>query len=465
MQIALNAHRASALAVSHLRITTFIEVFLDPAIVVSCLFISAALFDRPLGAQHVILALITLLSTFPGSLQLADSPQRMAGKGAVDWLLVVAALLLFGHVTDSLRYFSTAFIASWTGLTLFSLLLINEGMRRGLPLLMERTHQHSAVVVGCNEAGATLARQFIENAGLGIRFHGFFDDRTADRLESVGERRLLGRTKQLASYVKQHRIEHIYIALPMAAQPRILSLLDDLRDTTASLFFVPDIFMTDLIQGRVDSIAGVPVVTVCETPFAGMRGVTKRLSDIVLASLILVLISPVMLAVAIGVRMGSPGPIIFSQRRYGLDGREITVYKFRSMTVTEDGDRHYTQVKQGDARVTPFGAFIRKTSLDELPQFINVLQGRMSIVGPRPHAIAVNEQYRKLIPGYMVRHKVRPGITGWAQVNGYRGGDDLEHMKMRIRFDLEYLRNWSLPLDLSIILRTVLLVARDSKAY
>jgi putative colanic acid biosysnthesis UDP-glucose lipid carrier transferase len=469
MQIALNAQRANAPVVSHLRISTLVEMFLDPVIVVICLFLSAVLFDHPVAAQHVILALIALLSTFPGSLRLSDSPQRMARKAAVDWLMVIATLVLFGYVTSYISYFPPKFIAGWAVMTLGSLLLFNEIARNAIPKLIEHAYQRSAIVVGCNEVGAELARQFVDNAWLGIRFRGFFDDRGPGRQEHLGERvgeqRLLGSLADLTPYVKQHRIEHIYIALPMASQPRILSLLDDVKDTTASIFFVPDIFVTDLVQGRVDTINGMPVVAVCETPFTGIRGFAKRISDIVLASLILLLIAPVMLAVAIGVRLGSPGPVIFAQRRYGLDGREIIVYKFRSMTVTEDGDKRYTQVKQGDARVTPFGAFIRKTSLDELPQFINVLQGRMSIVGPRPHAIAVNEQYRKLIHGYMVRHKVKPGITGWAQVNGYRGGDDLEHMKMRIRFDLEYLRNWSLSLDLAIIFRTVSLVVRDSKAY
>jgi len=298
-----------------------------------------------------------------------------------------------------------------------------------------------------------------------VRFMGFFDDRDTQRLPASEDQRFLGSLEELVAYVKRHRIDHVYIALPMTPQPRIVSLLDEIRDTTASIFFIPDIFITDLIQGRVDSISGMPVVAVRETPFAGFRGFCKRMSDIVLGSLILLLISPLMLAVALGVRLSSPGPILFAQRRYGLDGREIIVYKFRSMTVTEDGDQQYTQVTRGDARLTRFGAFIRKTSLDELPQFVNVLQGRMSIVGPRPHAIAVNEQYRKLIPGYMIRHKVRPGITGWAQVNGYRGGDDLEHMEMRIKFDIEYLRNWSLLLDLRIIARTVALVIKDSRAF
>jgi putative colanic acid biosynthesis UDP-glucose lipid carrier transferase len=212
-------------------------------------------------------------------------------------------------------------------------------------------------------------------------------------------------------------------------------------------------------------VCGLPVISVCETPFRGPAGLLKRTSDMVLASVILLLLSPFMLLIALGVKLSSPGPVIFKQRRYGLDGEEILVYKFRSMTVTEDGSR-IEQARKNDARVTRLGRFLRKTSLDELPQFINVLQGRMSIVGPRPHAVAHNEQYRPLIKSYMVRHKVKPGITGWAQVNGFRGEtDSLEKMEARIRCDLDYLRNWSLRLDLYIIVKTIRLVFKDASAY
>jgi putative colanic acid biosynthesis UDP-glucose lipid carrier transferase len=197
----------------------------------------------------------------------------------------------------------------------------------------------------------------------------------------------------------------------------------------------------------------------------GLNGVLKRVTDLFIASLAVVILSPVLLATAIGVKLSSPGPVIFKQRRYGLDGKEIQIFKFRSLTVTEDGDKVYTQVIKNDARMTRFGSLIRKTSIDELPQLFNVLLGGMSIVGPRPHAVAVNEQYRSQIPGYMVRHKVRPGITGWAQVNGFRGGDDLESMRMRVQFDLDYLRNYSVLLDFRIILKTVMVVFRDTAAY
>jgi putative colanic acid biosynthesis UDP-glucose lipid carrier transferase len=224
-------------------------------------------------------------------------------------------------------------------------------------------------------------------------------------------------------------------------------------------------FVTDLVQGHPASVAGQPVISVCETPFRDGNGLIKRFSDVLFSLAILTLISPVLLGIAVAIKMTSPGPIIFKQRRYGLDGEEILVYKFRSMTVTEDGS-NIVQAQKNDRRITPLGAVLRRTSLDELPQFINVLQGHMSIVGPRPHAVAHNELYRKLIKGYMVRHKVKPGITGWAQVNGFRGETDtLDKMQGRINFDLDYLRNWSLQLDIHIIFKTIRLVLRDKQAY
>jgi putative colanic acid biosynthesis UDP-glucose lipid carrier transferase len=321
-----------------------------------------------------------------------------------------------------------------------------------------------AVVAGGGKLGLQLAERIAGTPFLGVEVAGFFDDRAPERC-AVDRSKLLGGCNSLAEYVKKNRVDLIYITLPMASQPRILRLLDELHDTTASVYFTPDIFLFDLIQARMDTIGGIPVLAVCETPFYGVNGMIKRISDIILASLILVLISPVMAALAIGVKLSSPGPVLFRQRRYGLDGQEIVVYKFRSMTVTEDGPV-VRQATKNDARVTPFGAFIRKTSLDELPQFINVLQGRMSIVGPRPHAVAHNELYRQMIKAYMVRHKVKPGITGWAQVNGHRGETvTVEKMRSRVEYDLEYLRNWSLGLDLQIIARTVKLVFFDRNAY
>jgi len=203
----------------------------------------------------------------------------------------------------------------------------------------------------------------------------------------------------------------------------------------------------------------------CETPFFGYRGVIKRSMDLVIGILAILILSPLLLLVAALVKWSSPGPVIFQQRRYGLDGEEIRVHKFRTMTVIEDG-REIRQATRDDERVTPLGHVLRRYSIDELPQLFNVLQGTMSLVGPRPHAVAHNEMYRKLIKGYMIRHKVLPGMTGLAQVRGCRGETrTLQEMQARIEYDLDYLRHWTPMLDLKIMAQTALLVLRDRKAY
>ena len=252
----------------------------------------------------------------------------------------------------------------------------------------------------------------------------------------------------------------------MTGQDRFFNLIGDLQDTTASIFFLPDVFVFDLINARFDTLNGIPIVAVVETPFYGMNALKKRIFDIVVSITSLIVLSPVMLAVAIAIKTTSPGPVIFRQRRFGIQGSIILAYKFRSMRVMEDGEE-LRQATLDDPRVTAVGKFIRRTSLDELPQFVNVLQGRMSVVGPRPHAVAHNEQYRKLIKGYMIRHKVLPGITGWAQVNGFRG--EIKHvrdMEERVNFDLDYLRCWSLSFDFWILLRTFFVVlVGQPKAY
>ena len=242
-------------------------------------------------------------------------------------------------------------------------------------------------------------------------------------------------------------------------------MLDELQDSTASVYYVPDLFAFDLTQSNAGEILGSPVITLCESPFYGYRGVLKRVTDVMLALLGMPVVAPVMLVLALLIRVTSPGPVIFKQRRYGLDGREITVYKMRSMYVTEDGEE-MVQAERDDPRITPVGRLLRRFSLDELPQLINVLQGRMSMVGPRPHAVTHNEEYRRLIKGYMLRHKVLPGITGLAQINGCRGETkSLEDMEARIMYDLEYVRKWTPLLDLKILLLTVVRVFNDSNAY
>jgi len=257
----------------------------------------------------------------------------------------------------------------------------------------------------------------------------------------------------------------IFIALPVRQVARMCELVDQLRDTTASMYYLPDLLVFDLIQARSMVIEGIPALSMCESPFFGYRAIAKRATDVLVSATALLLAAPILIAIAVLVRLSSTGPVIFRQRRYGLNGEQIMVYKFRTMTVTDDGPT-IVQATKSDPRTTRIGRFLRRYSLDELPQLLNVLTGQMSLVGPRPHAVAHNEAYRKLIKGYMVRHKVKPGITGLAQVNGLRGETrNLEQMEERVRYDLEYLRNWSFQLDIAILWKTVLCVFHDAKAY
>jgi putative colanic acid biosynthesis UDP-glucose lipid carrier transferase len=424
----------------------------------------------PSSSSIVIVAVLCLVLVQPPrevSTQIT-SPRISAVVDVIfRWLLILAVLLAIGYITKSpLQQYPRRVFLTWAAATPVALviatLMMQEVMRR---FLLNAFDSRSAIVAGYNSSSLELARRLKSNPSMRLDVAGFFDDRSSDRLGMEPDAKLIGSLSDLAGYVKEHRTDVIFLALPIRHLKRVMDLLDDLRDTTASIYFVPDIFVFDLIQARSGDIHGIPVVAMCETPFYGYRGVAKRLTDIGLSMLILLLLLPLLAVVAVAVKMSSPGPIIFRQRRYGLDGREIAVYKFRTMRVTEDG-ANIKQASRTDSRITRIGGVLRRTSLDELPQLINVLQGRMSLVGPRPHAVAHNEEYRKLIKGYMVRHKVLPGITGLAQVNGCRGETtELKDMEARVNFDLDYLRHWSPMLDIKIILLTVIKVFRDDKAY
>jgi len=464
--VPVTLRRVVGLSVGRDQLLNIIEVLLDPLVLVASLWIVALMVEGRVGGHDVILSLIVFSLTFPGSSRLAMPPWRLLRHIALAWLTLSGLLLLFGYGSRYLAYFDRDVLVTWWWAAPLSQTVAHGLLRMVAPTIRKFQGQpRRIVVVGKNQQGIELAQRLSTDLYTNVHVLGFFDDRGTGRMEQGDEYPLLGKLLDLPQYARKNSVDVIYLSLPMASQQRILSLLDELRDTTCSIYFVPDTFVTDLIQGRVDSVGGIPVVAVCETPFTGLNGLLKRGSDIVLSLLILVLVSPLLVLIALCVKLSSPGPVIFRQRRYGLDGDEIVVYKFRSMTVLDDGDT-IRQAHRNDQRLTPVGAFLRRTSMDELPQFVNVLQGRMSIVGPRPHAVAHNELYRKLIKGYMVRHKVKPGITGWAQVNGYRGETEtLEKMKARIDCDLEYLRNWSLRLDLYIIAKTVWVVFKTENAY
>ncbi|MEM1304243.1 MAG: undecaprenyl-phosphate glucose phosphotransferase, partial [Planctomycetota bacterium] len=325
--------------------------------------------------------------------------------------------------------------------------------------------------------------------GLGMKVAGFFDDRVpckrkagcggckakacsskaspTDRLAELPAElgSHVGSLADVVANAKAGEVDTVYITFPMRAEERIRGLLNELADTTASVYIVPDFFVFELLHARWTSIDGLPVVSVHENPLYGVDGLLKRGADLAFSTVLLGLLSLPMLAIAALVKFTSSGPVFFRQKRYGLDGREILVWKFRSMRVQENGAK-VTQATKNDSRITRVGGVLRRTSLDELPQLFNVIEGTMSLVGPRPHATAHNEQYRSLIDGYMLRHKVKPGITGLAQVMGFRGETDtLDKMEGRVRFDKEYIRRWSLWMDLKILFQTVGVVLRQQNAY
>jgi putative colanic acid biosynthesis UDP-glucose lipid carrier transferase len=452
---------------------TLLKGLLAPTVVVLVLALSSWLngerFSLPiLGLGVIVFLLSDRVLTRPEARVGTHGRQQLRPTLAallLEWCCIFALMVFLVAVLRLSGVMPRTALITWFFITPAALLVANQytiSLERRLTSmhLMPRRH----IIIGATEVGLELARR----VALGNRageFLGFFDFRDPARLPKLTPEQWAGDCTGVADFVRCHGVDAIYIALPISMAPRIAGLLQELRDTTASVYFVPNILAFDLVQPRCTEIHGIPALAVCETPFRGMSALRKRAIDIVLASIALVLTGPLMLGVAIAVRLTSPGPALFKQRRYGLNGEEIFVYKFRSMRVCEDGAL-VTQASRNDRRITPLGRFLRRTSIDELPQILNVLEGKMSLVGPRPHAVAHNEQYRKLISGYMIRHKVRPGMTGWAQVNGLRGETDtLDKMRARVEYDIDYLKNWSLRLDFKILLRTAMLVLRDEQAY
>ncbi len=452
-------------------VVALIKEHLNSAVVAGTLLIAAVSHGREFSSLYITLAVFAYAVTFkvmtrPRLEHIGNGLDwgRILRHRTIEWACVIGILLLTGYLLKVSGLFSGAVMLTWFVLTPLALTAAHAAARKFAGWLLEQAGtRRRQVIVGANRVGCELAARLAAEPWHG-NVEGFFDDRRLERLPRESRPFLLGRFSDLPEYARQNQVHVIYVCLPISKQPRIRALLDALGDTTASIYFVPDLSAFDLMQARFGEIGGMPLFAVRETPFCGMTGVLKRASDIVLAAAGLLLAVPLMTIIAIQVRRSSPGPVFFRQRRYGLDGREFMVYKFRTMTVCEDDP--LMQATRFDLRVTRVGAFLRRTSLDELPQLLNVLEGSMSLVGPRPHAVAHNEHYRKLVAGYMLRHKVRPGITGLAQVNGLRGETtDIERMRQRVAYDLDYLKNWSLGLDIRILLKTARIVVHDTNAF
>jgi len=425
---------------------------LFPTSAVIGLLLSALFFAQHLTRPYFILVILAFALSWQ-SLGAADfrelrplsRTEFFLPRVFFSWAKVLGVLLFVGFAAKASTSYSRAVLITWAIITPFLFLLLHALTYRMLCRWNKcgrivRTH----VIVGANKAAHEFAARLEHDASLGT-FIGYFDD--CANSNDVAYRKLL------------------HIALPLAGHPRLKRTLEELRDTTVSIYFLLDLPGNGHSQTRIVEMAGTSLLAYFETPYCGLQGAAKRIVDILITSVLLALLWPLLLVIILLIQIDSPGPAIFRQRRYGLHGEEFAVYKFRSMRVCEDG-AVITQARRGDPRITRIGQFLRRTSLDELPQLFCVLAGSMSLVGPRPHAVAHNEQYRRVIDGYMLRHKVRPGITGWAQVNGLRGETKtIEQMRARVAYDLDYLRHWSPWVDIKILWRTALLVVRDRNAY
>lgn len=368
--------------------------------------------------------------------------------------IVFAAVLVYPFASLGLLA-----IGCWLLATPGAMVTMHIGRRVLLAKLRAKpTEPRRVAIVGANELGLRLINSMAVMPWLGYRVIGFYDDRAPNN--DVG-RRLFGKNievkgglEQLYQDAHDGKLDIVFVALPMRAELRMHSVIDRLADTTVSPYVIPDVFSFDLLHSRLTCLQGIPALSIYDSPLVD-NGWAKRLEDLVLGLGILAVLAIPMLLIALGVKLTSAGPVFFKQTRYGMGGERIKVWKFRSMTVCEDGP-NVAQAKREDPRITPYGNFLRRTSLDELPQLFNVISGSMSLVGPRPHAVAHNEFYRGQIKGYMLRHKVKPGITGLAQVNGFRGETEtLDKMSGRIAYDLEYIRNWSVILDIKILWKTI----------
>ena len=443
-----------------------IESFVGPVAYIASLWVVAYYYLGHIESAILLLTILVFPLVYPDKTSLGKSFYAGIINLIFNYVFTATILLSTGLLTGYITAIDKSVLYAWALFAPVTNIGIYVLLRSSVQSLLKiHGPKRRGIIIGMNAQGIALAKKIEKSLYSRIEIIGFLDNRQQHRDTLESPYQLIGEMNNLANIVKVNHVQVIYLSLPMASQPRIHQILDTLKDTTASVYFVPDMLMTDLIQGHSSLVCGMPVISVCETPFKSTDGITKTIFDYIFSFAILIFISPILLLIAMAIKIESKGPVIFMQHRYGLDGDEILIYKFRSMTVMENtGD--IKQASQNDIRITKLGKLLRKTSLDELPQFINVLQGRMSIIGPRPHAVSHNEHYRKLIKGYMVRHKVKPGITGWAQVNGFRGETDtLDKMQGRIDYDLDYLRNWSLKLDILIILKTIRLVIKDQKAY
>ena len=408
--------------------------------------------------------IVTLFVFWSTGLYAPERAQRLT-----DLVFGVARAVLIGLIVlaASLSFYR-AFSFSRLMLIIFGMVMpvLMVGLRLSLFLIIRNSQRSGrnlkrVIVYGAGEIGQRLVAAFRDFPWMGVEVLGFVDDAN---LQQEG---VLGSGDDLVGLIDQFEqsgkpVDYVYIALPLSAMQQVQETINRLSKRLVHVCLVPDLFQFDLLNSRVTHVGGLPVIHVIDEAPLDFSVVMKRVLDIVFSILILIVVSPLMLVIALAVKLTSKGPVFYKQRRMGLNGATFNMLKFRTMPTNVESKTGPVWASPGESRATPVGKFLRKTSLDELPQFLNVLRGEMSVVGPRPERPVFIEEFRERVPGYMLRHKTKAGITGWAQVHGWRGDTSLEK---RIEYDLYYIQNWSIALDLKIIWLTLWTGFTSENAY
>ncbi|AIO69021.1 undecaprenyl-phosphate glucose phosphotransferase [Burkholderia oklahomensis] len=388
---------------------------------------------------------------------------------SVAWLVVELAGILMSFSVHHAGDLSRLWLGYWAMVTITLLVASKACVYAVLRQLRRGGFNHKSVaIVGSADATATkrLVAHMRARPDAGFNpvciYDGRSDAATAE-LDGIAIERRFG---DLVRRVRSREIGELWLVLPLSEEPQIHRIVTEFRNDFVNIRFVPDVRSLSFFNQEVIELLGVPAINLAASPITDVRILPKFVFDRLFALAALAMLSPAMLAIAALVKLTSPGPVFFRQKRKGIDGNEFEIYKFRSMKVHHEAAGKVTQAKKNDSRVTPVGRFLRRTSLDELPQFINVLKGEMSVVGPRPHALEHDDIYKDLVKGYMFRYRIKPGITGWAQINGFRGETDrIEKMMGRVKLDLYYMQNWSFWLDIKIVALTLWKGFTGSNAY
>jgi len=435
------------------------------------LYLSSIIYDINIDSRYWNLGLIGGLSlaifnqgtgvytSWRGRTLFAGSKKVLQG-----WIITWVSLIILIFSFKTSANFSRVTLYLWAFLTPIFLLGYRFLIRVIVGKLRSQGWNKKRIaIIGAGELGQRIEDIFNNAKMLGYETTAFYDDDINFTDSRILGKPILGTTEDLLNDKNiENKYDEIFIALPLRAEKRIKEILEALADSTITVKFIPDFFSFDLLHSRITDIGGIPIISVYDSPLNSFgNAIIKRLEDIIISTIILIIISPILLILSIGVKLTSPGPIFYKQSRIGWNGKKFNMLKFRSMPI--DVEKESIQWGGSQNKTTSkFGALIRKTSLDELPQFLNVLKGDMSIVGPRPERDIFVEKFRKQIPRYMQKHLVKAGITGWAQINGWRGDTSLEK---RIEFDLHYIDNWSLWLDLRIIVLTIVKGFINKNAY